>query len=168
MVDDAVNEIKASLGDNCTLIQLYGQLHSEADNAFHEIVDNLSVDCSADVEIMGAIAGECFEVYCTLLWTRNDVLIDVHVCVADKVDYVLKCIRDENENKPVIFIFNEFHLFCDEGENTLIYPMIDVLHSKVVWTVQFWRWNALTNQNGLSLIIVMIIFNWLLKIWIHV
>lgn len=60
MVDDAVSEIKATLADSCTLIQLYGRLHSEADNAFHEIVDNLSVDCSADVEIMGAIAGECF------------------------------------------------------------------------------------------------------------
>lgn len=67
MVGEAVSEIKASLGDSCTLIQLYGRLHSEADNAFHEIVDNLNVDCSADVEIMGAIAGKFFQLYDTLL-----------------------------------------------------------------------------------------------------
>lgn len=58
MVDHAINEVKADLDGSYTLIQLYGRLHSEADNAFHEIVDNLSMDCSADVEIMGAIAGD--------------------------------------------------------------------------------------------------------------
>jgi origin recognition complex subunit 4 len=50
---------------------------------------------------------------------------------AEHLEFLLKCLRSgDHHSKPVVFVLEEFHLFCSHHNQTLLYNLFDVAQSR--------------------------------------
>lgn len=90
---------------NTLIVNLNGYIHNDDSAALKSITKQMQLETAVD--------GKVFTTF------------------ADNLSFLLDCLRsvDRKQSKSVIFILDEFDLFCVHGNQTLIYNLFDVSQS---------------------------------------
>lgn len=98
-------ESKKSFLSNAILVKLQGLIHTDDRLALKSITTQLSLDNAVDGKVFGSFA--------------------------ENLAFLLACLRtgDKKTSKSIIFILDEFDLFCNHQNQTLLYNLFDVSQS---------------------------------------
>lgn len=64
------------------------------------------------------------------------LILPIVFCLAENLTFLLQCLKqgDRDNSKSVIFVLDEFDLFCHHQNQTLLYNLFDVAQSAQVST----------------------------------
>lgn len=103
-----------SFKDNTLIVNLHGLVHTD---------DRLALkDLTRQMQLENVVGDKVFGTF------------------AENLSFLLDCLKsgDKNHSKPVIFVLDEFDLFCGHHNQTLLYNLFDVAQSAQV-IVQMYR-----------------------------
>lgn len=91
--------------DNGILVKLHGLIHTDDCLALRSITSQMKLDNAVDGKVFGSFA--------------------------ENLAYLLACLRagEKHLSKSVIFILDEFDLFCAHHNQTLLYNLFDISQS---------------------------------------
>lgn len=97
--------IKDSFRENTTIVNLNGFIHTDDAAALKSITKQMKLETAVDGKVFTSFA--------------------------DNLAFLLDCLKsgDRASSKSVIFVLEEFDLFCAHGNQTLIYNLFDVAQS---------------------------------------
>lgn len=102
-----MNEVHASkeLSRNAVLVRLHGLIHTDDRLALKSITSQMNLDNAVDGKVFGSFA--------------------------ENLAFLLACLRsgEQGISKSVIFVLDEFDLFCFHHNQTLLYNLYDVSQS---------------------------------------
>lgn len=94
--------------ENATIVHLHGLVHTD---------DRLALkDATRQMQLENVVGDKVFGSF------------------AENLTFLLECLKsgDKKKSKPVIFILDEFELFCAHNNQTLLYNLFDVSQSAQV------------------------------------
>lgn len=96
---------KDSFRENTTIVCLNGLIHTDDASALKSITKQMKLETAVDGKVFTSFA--------------------------DNLAFLLDCLKsgDRTSSKSVVFILEEFDLFCSHGNQTLIYNLFDVAQS---------------------------------------
>lgn len=97
-----------SFKDNVLIVNLHGLVHTD---------DRLALkDLTRQMQLENVVGDKVFGTF------------------AENLSFLLDCLKsgDKNHSKPVIFVLDEFDLFCGHHNQTLLYNLFDVAQSAQV------------------------------------
>lgn len=110
LVNSVLKELSAlkSFKDNALIVNLNGLVHTD---------DRLALkDLTRQMQLENVVGDKVFGTF------------------AENLSFLLDCLKsgDKNRSKPVIFVLDEFDLFCGHHNQTLLYNLFDVAQSAQV------------------------------------
>lgn len=107
MIEDILSQLETqkSFTSNGILVKLHGLVHTDDRLALKSITTQLNLDNAVDGKVFGSFA--------------------------ENLAFLLACLRTGNKktSKSIIFILDEFDLFCSHQNQTLLYNLFDVSQS---------------------------------------
>lgn len=107
MLKSILNDLKTdkNLSSKCILVKLNGLIHTNDRLALKSITSQMQLDYAIDGKVFGSFA--------------------------ENLAFLLACLKtgDKQKAKSVIFILEEFDLFCGHHNQTLLYNLFDVSQS---------------------------------------
>lgn len=100
-----------SFKENALIVNLNGLVHTD---------DRLALkDATRKMQLENVVDGKVFGTF------------------AENLSFLLDCLKsgDKKSSKPVIFILDEFDLFCEHHNQTLLYNLFDIAQSAQVSVV---------------------------------
>lgn len=91
--------------DNCLIVNLHGLVHTDDRLALKDATRQMQLENVVGEKVFGSFA--------------------------ENLSFLLDCLKagDKKRSKPVIFILDEFDLFCEHNNQTLLYNLFDVAQS---------------------------------------
>lgn len=91
--------------DNCLIVNLHGLVHTDDRLALKDATRQMQLETAVGDKVFGSFA--------------------------ENLSFLLDCLKagDKKRSKPVIFILDEFDLFCEHNNQTLLYNLFDVAQS---------------------------------------
>ncbi|EFN77500.1 Origin recognition complex subunit 4 [Harpegnathos saltator] len=110
LVNSVLKELSAlkNFKDNALIVNLHGLVHTD---------DRLALkDTTRQMQLENVVGDKVFGTF------------------AENLCFLLECLKsgDKKHSKPVIFILDEFDLFCEHHNQTLLYNLFDVAQSAQV------------------------------------
>ena len=110
LINSVLKELSSSKNfqDNAIIVNLNGLVHTD---------DRLALkDATRQMQLENVVEDKVFGTF------------------AENLSFLLECLKigDKKRSKPVIFILDEFDLFCAHHNQTLLYNLFDVAQSAQV------------------------------------
>ncbi|XP_018350470.1 PREDICTED: origin recognition complex subunit 4 [Trachymyrmex septentrionalis] len=110
LVNSVLKELSAlkSFKDNAIIVNLHGLVHTDDRLALKDLTRQMQLENVVEDKVFGTFA--------------------------ENLSFLLDCLKsgDKHRSKPVIFILDEFDLFCEHHNQTLLYNLFDVAQSAQV------------------------------------
>ncbi|XP_018577250.1 origin recognition complex subunit 4 isoform X2 [Anoplophora glabripennis] len=107
LIEDVLTELQKSqtFNNDAILVKLHGLIHTDDSLALRSITSQMKLDNAVDGKVFGSFA--------------------------ENLAYLLACLRagEKHTSKCVIFILEEFDLFCAHHNQTLLYNLFDISQS---------------------------------------
>ncbi|XP_043474076.1 origin recognition complex subunit 4 [Leptopilina heterotoma] len=107
LVNSVLRELSISKNfkDNCVIVNLHGLVHTDDRLALKDATRQMQLETAVGEKVFGSFA--------------------------ENLSFLLDCLKsgDKKRSKPIIFILDEFDLFCEHNNQTLLYNLFDVAQS---------------------------------------
>ncbi|KAJ8925772.1 hypothetical protein NQ315_009620 [Exocentrus adspersus] len=107
LIRDVMTELQTqeSFSNNAILVKLHGLVHTDDRLALKSVTSQMNLDNAVDGKVFGSFA--------------------------ENLAYLLACLRtgEKHTSKAVVFVLEEFDLFCSHHNQTLLYNLFDISQS---------------------------------------
>lgn len=107
MINDVINELqsKSSFKKDSILVKLNGMIHTDDRLSLKSITSQMNLENVVDGKVFGTFA--------------------------ENLSFLLACLRtgEKHTSRSVVFILEEFDLFCFHHNQTLLYNLFDISQS---------------------------------------
>lgn len=105
MVNDVLQSLQSYFKSDAVLVRLHGLIHTDDRVALKSVTSQMNLDNAVDGKVFGSFA--------------------------DNLAFLLACLKsgEKDVSKSIIFVIEEFDLFCSHHNQTLLYNLFDVSQS---------------------------------------
>jgi origin recognition complex subunit 4 len=105
LVNDVLQSLQSYFKSDAVLVRLHGLIHTDDRVALKSVTSQMNLDNAVDGKVFGSFA--------------------------DNLAFLLACLKsgEKDVSKSIIFVIEEFDLFCSHHNQTLLYNLFDVSQS---------------------------------------